>query len=82
MIVPDDPNVVSRALNNDDYIMYVDNFMFHLYDYELNVYKMDTTNEFNIYAQKDSKSTRVDYDVKKNCDQEYRNIPKQGIFIK
>lgn len=81
MNVSDDPNVVPQALNNDDYIMYVDNFMFHLYDYELNVYKMDTTNEFNIYAQKDSKSTRVDYDVKKNYDQEYRNIPKQGIFI-
>lgn len=79
--VSDDPNVIPPALSNNDYIMYVDNFMFHLYDYELNVYKMDTTNEFNIYAQKASKSTMVDYDVKKNYDQEYRNIPKQGIFI-
>ena len=61
--------------------MYVDKYMFHLYEYELNVYKVDSTDEFEIYAQKSPKSSLLNYDVKKNYEQEYKNAPKKGIFI-
>ena len=71
----------SPLLKDNDYIMYVDKYMFHLYEYELNVYKVDSTDEFEIYAQKSPKSSLLNYDVKKNYEQEYKNAPKKGIFI-
>ena len=71
----------SPLLKDNDYIMYVDKYMFHLYEYELNVYKVDSTDEFEIYAQKSPKSSLLNYDVKKNYEQEYKNVPKKGIFI-
>lgn len=61
------------ALEIDDVISYVDKFMFHLYNYDLRAYQDSTSSEFKL-APVTSNNVYVEYDAKKEYEQEYKDI--------
>lgn len=70
----------TSELDGDDIIMYADTFMFHLYEYDLAAYYDTESSDFALTTDASS-SSRLDYEVKKGYEQEYKNLPKKNMFF-
>ena len=73
-------NEQTSELDGDDIIMYADTFMFHLYEYDLAAYYDTESSDFALITDASS-SSRLDYEVKKGYEQEYKNLPKKNMFF-